>query len=334
MLAALPAVACSAMQTEGDWLFVRNDGADLPVWVRGDTSSGVFIVWLAGGPGDPVVIAQGAATDALEASYGMVFWDQRGSGSAQGNASPDSFTVEQLVDDVDAIVDVVADIYEPERLFLLGHSWGGTLGTAYLLEPDHQSKLAGWIDVAGNHDPPLVYPMKIAWLEDYATRRIAAGEDVSHWTEVRDWCASDPPLTVENFDQWDTYVSDTDATFHNPDVGFDIGFDLLFLSGESAFAYLAVNSSYASDHVYDDVEAFQAFSFSSRMGDITLPTALLWGRHDGIVPLPASDAAMEVLGTPPDELHRVVFEDSAHFPFLEEPQAFERAVADFVEVHR
>jgi pimeloyl-ACP methyl ester carboxylesterase len=322
--------ACSWMQTEGDFFVVRNDGADLPVWVRGDVASGTFLVWLAGGPGDPVAIVHGEATAAIEAEMAVVYADQRGAGSAGGNASPESFTIDQYVEDTEAVLDVVRARYDVERIFLLGHSWGGTLATAYLLDEGRQAGVAGYVDVAGNHDQIRVFPMKVAWLWDYAVGRIAAGDDVEHWSEVRDWCATNPPISVESFALWNEWVGDTNAVFHDPDVGYEITFDLLFRSAESPFAYLFVNDGYGAENLTDDPGAFQELSFGARMSAITLPALLLWGRHDGIVPIEAADDARASLGTAPDDLEEVVFESSAHFPFFEEPTGFAEAVARFV----
>jgi pimeloyl-ACP methyl ester carboxylesterase len=318
------------MQTEGDFFVVRNDGADLPVWVRGDVASRTFVVWLAGGPGDPVAIVHGEATAALEREMAVVYADQRGAGSAGGNATPDSFTIEQLVDDTEAVLDVLRARYDVERVFLLGHSWGGTLATAFLVDPDRQSGVTGYIDVAGNHDPIRVFPMKIAWLEAYAADRIAAGDDTEHWGTVRDWCATNPPITVESFALWDAWVGETNAAFHDPDAGYEITFDLLFRSAESPFAYLLVNDGYAAEQLTDGPDAFEELSFGERMAAITLPTLLLWGRHDGIVPIDAAADTRASIGASPEDVDEVTFDGSAHFPFFEEPQSFVDAVVGFV----
>ena len=70
---------------EGDYFFLRHKGADMPIWVRGNTQSNIFILHLHGGPG-------GSSIDEgvekvylpLESDYAMVYWDQRGSGASQG----------------------------------------------------------------------------------------------------------------------------------------------------------------------------------------------------------------------------------------------------------
>lgn len=50
---------------------------------------------------------------------------------------------------------------------------------------------------------------------------------------------------------------------------------------------------------------------------VVVPTALLWGRHDRMVPLRVAEAAQVRFGWP---LH--VVEDAGHVPFLEQPEAY------------
>lgn len=324
---------CSAQQTEGDFMFLRNEGADLPVWVRGNVESKTFLIWLSGGPGDPYEVMRGAGTELLEEDYAMVYWDQRGCGSAQGNPSPESFTMDQFVEDTDQVIELVRQRYEAENVFLIGHSWGGTLATAYLLAPDRRKKVAGWVDLAGNHDFPLVFPMKLAWLEKWAEEQIARGKRVEHWQAVAEWTRSQPPLTNDNFERWVRYVDETDAAFVDPDHDFEIDFDLLFRSGQSPLAYLLVNRHYVVDSLYHSDDVLLELSYSSRMHEISIPVLMLWGRGDGIVPLEAGQAALASVGTPLDQRRMVILEDSGHFTFLEQPTEFAAAIGEFVDAN-
>ena len=333
---ALASAACSAAQTEGDFMYLRIEGADLPVWVRGNVESGVFLVWLSPGPGDPYEVMRGPATDALEQDYAVVYWDQRGCGSAQGNPAPSTFTMAQFVADTDAVVELVRQRYDARSIVLVGHSWGGTVATAYLLDPEREAKVAGFIDLAGNHDFPRVFPMKLAWLDGWAQERVAAGDHVSHWRGIREWIAGDPPLTREHFDRWAREVDRTNAAFHDGEDDFAIDFELLFLSAQSPLAYLMINEDYVVDSLYRSDEAMRSLAYAERMGAITLPVLALWGEDDGIVPLAAAEDALARLGTPAADRELVAIPDAGHFTFLEQPAAFVDAVADFVDrvVHR
>jgi pimeloyl-ACP methyl ester carboxylesterase len=58
-----------------------------------------------------------------------------------------------------------------------------------------------------------------------------------------------------------------------------------------------------------------------------VPTLILWGRHDRMIPVEHAFAAHEAI--PQSQL--VIFEDSGHFPQAEEPQRFFEVVSDFVD---
>ena len=83
LLTLLASTACSPYQTEGEFMFLRQDDAELPIWVRGNLDSGTIVIWLSPGPGDPIEALRGAGTDLLEQHVGVVYWDQRGCGTAQ-----------------------------------------------------------------------------------------------------------------------------------------------------------------------------------------------------------------------------------------------------------
>jgi pimeloyl-ACP methyl ester carboxylesterase len=72
------------------------------------------------------------------------------------------------------------------------------------------------------------------------------------------------------------------------------------------------------------------FSYSvklrGRLPRARVPALVLWGAHDGLVPLAHADAY--AAGLP--DARRVVLPDAAHYPYLEAPEAFARAVADFL----
>jgi pimeloyl-ACP methyl ester carboxylesterase len=61
-----------------------------------------------------------------------------------------------------------------------------------------------------------------------------------------------------------------------------------------------------------------------------VPTLILWGRHDRIIPVAHALAAHEEM----PESRLVVFEDSGHFPHAEEPRHFVDVVSDFVDTTR
>ena len=87
----------------------------------------------------------------LEEDYALVYWDQRMSGSSTGTFPVEMLTMEQYVADLDALIELLKTRYGQDiGIFLMGHSWGGNLGSAYITTDDHADKLKGWINVAGS----------------------------------------------------------------------------------------------------------------------------------------------------------------------------------------
>lgn len=71
----------------------------------------------------------------------------------------------------------------------------------------------------------------------------------------------------------------------------------------------------------------QAYNVTPRLGEIDIPTLVLVGRHDFVCP--PSQAHIMHDGIPGAEL--VIFEDSGHFPWVEEPDLFFDTVRDWIK---
>ena len=69
------------------------------------------------------------------------------------------------------------------------------------------------------------------------------------------------------------------------------------------------------------------FNVLSRLGEIKVPTLVMAGRHDWITPPPQAAERLHA-GLPNSKL--VIFEESGHFPFIEEHDKFVTTVKDWV----
>ena len=67
-------------------------------------------------------------------------------------------------------------------------------------------------------------------------------------------------------------------------------------------------------------------ALTSRLGEIDAPTLVVGGRHDRAIPVQHSEEL--AVGIPHAVLR--IFEESGHFPYLEEPDAFHETVASFL----
>ncbi len=322
---------------DGDFFFLSHKDADLPIWVKGDLSSDTFIVFLHGGPGASAIDKIYApGFEPLLDRYAMVFFDQRNSGTSQGNSSAEHINLAQLVEDTTLVVDLIRQKYDPPHLFLMGHSWGGALGTAYLLEGDNEPKIDGWIDVAGVHD----YWRRYAVLRDtvlaHAALQIANGSDVGYWEEATAWLTEHPDLATSDDRDRDSsrlrgYVEHIrrNPYWYDQDRSFWPPLGIIGASPLSGMADLK-NMQFMAEHYGFRNEIHLA----DEMGRLTLPSLILFGSHDYVCPPPLGLDAVESLGTPDADKSLVVIDRCGHFSMYERGEAFGEEVVEFIERYR
>lgn len=96
--------------------------------IRGATDALPVLLFLHGGPGNSVMGYAEKFTKKLQQHFVVVQWDQRGSGkTARLNASPIPVTVPIMESDASEMVDYLRKRFSKERIYIVGHSWGGFL---------------------------------------------------------------------------------------------------------------------------------------------------------------------------------------------------------------
>ena len=105
----------------------------------GNPDSAMIIV-LHGGPGSDYRYLLNCKEFANH-GYFVVFYDQRGSGLSKRHLKA-AYSVELMLEDLDAVINHYRK--SPiQKIFLLGHSWGAILATAYINE--HPNAISGTI---------------------------------------------------------------------------------------------------------------------------------------------------------------------------------------------
>jgi 2-hydroxy-6-oxonona-2,4-dienedioate hydrolase len=84
----------------------------------------------------------------------------------------------------------------------------------------------------------------------------------------------------------------------------------------------------AARALYDRLASRTAdMDFTERLGEIAVPAAVIWGRHDGVIPLPLGEKM--AAGIPGAVL--TVLERAAHAPQLEQPQGVNAALDELLQ---
>jgi pimeloyl-ACP methyl ester carboxylesterase len=79
---------------------------------------------------------------------------------------------------------------------------------------------------------------------------------------------------------------------------------------------------------YDAMTTLWGYDIRDRLEEIGVPTLIVWGRNDRVVPVPAALSYKKRIG---DNAELVIFDRCGHVPMMERPVRFNRVVEDFLK---
>ncbi len=104
-------------------------GIDQHIIIRAADSSKPVMLFLHGGPGSPEFAFMKHFNPDIEKDFVMVYWEQRGAGKSYSKDIPvESMNMEQFISDTRELSEYLAERFNREKIYLMGHSWGSLLG--------------------------------------------------------------------------------------------------------------------------------------------------------------------------------------------------------------
>ena len=228
--------------------------------------------------------------DPLADALDLIYFDQRGNGRSAQPQDWRSVTHATWVQDTDALRAELG----LERVLLIGHSYGAFLALEYAIQ--HPERLLGLVLCSGA--PVLDY------FETAVANARARATD-AQFSALMDAMVSAPPRTdVEMRAGMETvlpiYLHDPTSSL-GPDLMRDVRYS------RDAF-------------VHAFAHCLPLYDVRAGLHQITAPTLIVSGVDDWITP-PEQGGVRLQRGIPNAE--HIVFASSGHFPFAEEPEAFQ-----------
>lgn len=297
---------------------VEIGGMEQWVLIRGRDASNPVLLWLHGGPGAAEMPVVPHYVRGLEDHFVTVHWDQRGA----GKSNPDDFeagtmTFERFVADGRAMTEHLQERFDREKIYLLGHSWGSHLGLV-LAHRDPENYWA-YVGVSQHVDADRSHRIAHDWLEE----RIRDAGDEGDLQALRE--LGPPPY--RDHETFVEFVGLVDA--YGGD--FDVGMLELVRVGLTSPHYTLGDllswfrgANRGSGPMWDDRD-YQYFDAFQEVPRLEVPAYFFNGARDYNTPLAVTRAYVDALEAPEGK-ELVVFENSAHTPFLAEPERFERAL--------
>lgn len=266
------------------------------IWYETRGSGGgtpLFIV--NGGPGfDHAYVHLGDATwNQLAKTRTVVFYDQRGNGQSSALKPGQTCNLADQINDLDALRAHLGF----DRIDLLGHSWGGYLVMAYSARhPEHLHKLV-IVDSAA----PKFSDTKFLFRDIF-------------------------PETTSKQDSLD--FADTLGDKNAGAESLALYLSMLFYSPEKRDAAMPVllRSDFRKSVNESIVGDLARFDLNPELAKFNFPTLVVTGRYDiNVAPSVAWKIHRAIPGS-----QFIVFERSGHIPYTEEPEAFTRALENFL----
>ena len=279
--------------------------ADTKIYVeeRGQPSGFPLLVF-HGGPGlDHTMFGDYLDPLTDDGRYRLVLVDERACGRSDRSAPPETWTLNRMAQDV---TDLAASLGVEQSYATLGHSYGAFVVLQHAV--DHPDEPRGTIVSAGVADA--------RWL-DGVDAQLAAFESIELREQVSSsWARESEVQTEEEAralldDQWPFH-------FREP-RGTPVGDYRRRTRGLARYAPDVIRH-FATAH-------YGGIDVSDRLAALTHPALVLAGRHDRTCPVGAS----EELAAQLPNAQLVVFEDSAHMMFVEEPERYLTTVRQFLD---
>ncbi len=259
------------------------------------------VLFLHGGPGYNSYSFSKLMGARLERVRRMVYLDQRGCGRSE-RPWDGRYSLEVLVADLEALRQELG----VERWVLLGHSFGGTLALEYAAR--HPQRVAGLVYVDGFSDARTTFASWKQQLERLHPGRLAATASPEDPHDYARLMRALQDLDTQSFFDGMQFRQ---ASYREQQEAVD---------AESGLR----NTGELSQALFSRELPTYRFTAPER---VTPPVLVIGGRYDHAIGLESLKALARAL----PRATFLEYEESGHFPYLEEADRFERDVSDFLQ---
>jgi proline-specific peptidase len=257
---------------------------------------GVALLCLHGGPGSTHYYFQPLERLA-EDGRRVVVYDQLGCGNSDRPDDPDLWTVELFRSEVQAVRDALG----LDRIHLLGTSWGSMLAIEYML-----TKPSGVISLTLNSPPTA----SETWTAEARRLKDELPEELRR--ALDELPSTHPDYVAAENEFWRRHIFLIDPP---PD----------FVRRGRAEKNDQVYKTLWGESEWNANGLLRDWDVRERLSELDVPTLVTSGRYDECTPKLAADAANGIPGA-----EQVIFEESSHSAYAEEPEHFRAVLSDFI----
>jgi proline iminopeptidase len=297
--------------------------ANYPIQEGFIDAHGVLIYYLIVGRGAPLMIVHGgpgASHDyflpyllPLARHNRLIFIDERGSGKSEKLEDPKGYTVESMVEDVEAVRQGLA----LGKMSLLGHSYGGVLAQAYALKyQDHLTHLILASTFPSTAQMNAVFVQMKQKMSPELRQRIDTLERqglFGHGLDYRKNRYTDEYMVAAWGEGYFPYLYQT-----RPDPNEDPVQD-------GVMSWDLYREMWGSDGEFVIDGNLKSVEYLNRLASIHVPTLVIAGDHDECDPSLSQEMHDKIAGS-----EIVILPKSGHMTFVDQPNLFIHSVDAFL----
>ncbi len=280
--------------------------------IAGEEQATIPLVIIHGGPGGHVYNFERTIGPQLEAFTTVIYYEQRGCGRSDQPPDPYTYTTEMLVADLDGLRQALG----LDRINVLGFSFGGELALEYALaHPEHVERVIVQSPSLGRRVGAAgLWDERTACVQLYGFQQVAYGEVAR---VVRDLINTNDSLAARLDQVWQNVDTETvdRFLFHNH-AAAKLNRRLWSASG-------LINTGYMLAALTQQTAATPLLDRLTSLSAPALVVVGLYDRNTGV------EAGRDVATRLPNA-RLSVFEHSAHFPDMEEPDRYAATVRAFL----
>jgi pimeloyl-ACP methyl ester carboxylesterase len=302
---------------------------DLKQWIfiRGTDQNNPVLLFLHGGPGAPLLgMSSSRKFDAkLIKHFTVVHWDQRGAGKSFYSDIPvDSMTLVRFVEDCNELIDYLRNRFHTQRVFVVAHSAGTVIGIKIANKyPEKIHAYVGVAQVINEYES-----QKVSY--DFMVEEAEKSGDVGRLNTIKA-IGSPAYESYKKYIENAQHIGHYGGFFHGKSVNMVIIMLNFLTSPEYSLSegigtlrnrgfYFTMNAMWAE---------LKNVNLAEEIQSIKVPIYFFEGKYDMTTPSVLVEKFYDDLDAEKGK-KLVIFENSAHFPMIEEKERYDELLINVV----